>query len=126
MTYTSITHTGNDHSFWRKGLEFYADEIEIMESRLGEIAAKNNTFEARQGIEHFQNQFIVQRNNMDELNHEVNLYVGKLGVDAQQHAGRVEAHMIEDHKVLQDKYETFEKIMNGLRHEFNDFVGKWL
>lgn len=126
MTYTRITQAGNDHSFWRKGLEFYADEIEIMESRLIEITSKNSSFEARQGIEHFQNQFIVQRNNMDELNHEINLYVQQLGDDAQNHQGRVEVGRLAEHDALQEKYEVFEKVMNGLRHEFNDFLGKWM
>ncbi|MEQ1677895.1 MAG: hypothetical protein ABL876_14390 [Chitinophagaceae bacterium] len=126
MTYTSISQTGNDHSFWRKGLEFYADEIEIMTSRLGEIASKNSNFEARQGIEHFQNQFIVQRNNRDELRHEINLYVEKLGTDVRQHGGHVNTDLVSEHGILQDKYETFEKVMNGLRHEFNDFLGKWM
>lgn len=126
MTYTSITQAGNDHSFWRKGLEFYSDEIEIMESRLAEVASKNNSFEARQGVEHFQNQFIVQRNNMDELNHEINLYVQKLGEDAQKHQGRMEVGMLAEHDKLQEKYEVFEKVMNGLRHEFNDYLGKWM
>ncbi|MBL7731876.1 MAG: hypothetical protein JNM88_11915 [Chitinophagaceae bacterium] len=126
MTYTSITHAGNDHSFWRKGLEFYEDDIQIMETRLAEVASKNNSFEARQGVEHFQNQFIVQRNNMDELNHEINLYVQKLGEDSQKHQGHIEMSMLADHDTLQQKYEVFEKIMNGIRHEFNDFLGKWM
>jgi hypothetical protein len=97
-----------------------------MDSRLAEIAAKNSSFEARQGIEHFQNQFIIQKNNMYELNHEINLYVQKLGDDSKLHQGRVEAGKIEEHNVLQEKYEVFEKVMNGLRHEFNDFLGKWM
>ncbi len=126
MAYTSITHAGNDHSFWRKGLEFYADDIQIMETRLAEVASKNNSFEARQGVEHFQNQFIIQRNNMDELNHEINLYVQKLGDDSQKHQGRVEVSMITEHDTLQKKYEVFEKIMNGIRHEFNDYLGNWM
>lgn len=126
MTYTSITHVGNDHSFWRKGLEFYAEEIEMMRARLEEIASKNTSFEARQGIEHFENQFIVQRNNIDELRHEINLYVQQLGEDSQQHAGHIETGLVKEHDVLQAKYEEFEKIMNGIRHEFKDYLSKWM
>nr|MBP6215751.1 hypothetical protein [Chitinophagaceae bacterium] len=81
---------------------------------------------ARQGVEHFQNQFIVQRNNIDELKHEVNLYVEKLGKDAQQHGGRMETAMIAEHTALHEKYEDFERVMNILRHEFNEYLSKWM
>ena len=126
MSYTSITNVGNDHSFWRKGLDFYVDEIDLMETRLAEIAAKNTSFEARQGIEHFQNQFIVQRNNSDELKHEINLYVQKIGADSQQHAGHIDAALVTEHHKLQEQYEIFEKVMNGIRHEFKDYLAKWM
>jgi uncharacterized membrane protein len=126
MSHTNINNVGNDHSFWRKGLDFYIDEIDLMESRLAEIASKNTSFEARQGIEHFQNQFIVQRNNSDELNHDINIYVQKLGTDSQQHAGRVDSVLVEEHHLLQEKYEQYEKIMNGIRHEFKNYLAKWM
>lgn len=126
MSYTSINNVGNDHSFWRKGLEFYVDEIDLMESRLEEIASKNTSFEVRQGIEHFQNQFIVQRNNSDELKHEINLYVQKIGSDMQEHAGHIEKGLVDEHNTLQEKYETYEKVMNGIRHEFKDFLSRWM
>ncbi len=126
MSYTAITRIGTDHTIWLKGFGFYKDELDIMESRLAEIASRNTTFEARQGVEHFQNQFIVQRNNIDELKHEVNLYVEKLGVDAQQHGGRMESNMVAGHAALHEKYEDFERVMNILRHEFNEFLSKWM
>ena len=126
MSYTTITRIGTDHTIWQKGFGFYRDELEIMESRLTEIAKKNTAFEARQGVEHFQNQFIVQRNNIDELKHEVNIYVGKLNADAKQHGGRMESTMIEEHASLHEKYEDFERVMNILRHEFNEYLSKWM
>ena len=86
----------------------------------------STTFEARQGVEHFQNQFIVQRNNIDELKHEVNIYVSKLGTDAQQHGGRMESNMLDEHAALHEKYEDFERVMNILRHEFNEYLSKWM
>ena len=126
MSYTNITRIGTDHTIWQKGFGFYKDELDIMESRLSEVALKNTTFEARQGVEHFQNQFIVQRNNIDELKHEVNLYVEKLGKDAQQHGGRMETAMIAEHTALHEKYEDFERVMNILRHELTEYLSKWM
>ncbi|MBI3138646.1 MAG: hypothetical protein HYZ15_08690 [Sphingobacteriales bacterium] len=126
MSYTTITRIGTDHTIWQKGFGFYKDELDIMESRLSQVAGSNTTFEARQGVEHFQNQFIVQRNNIDELKHEVNLYIEKLGADALKHGGRMETGMISEHTVLHQKYEDFERVMNILRHEFNEYLSKWM
>lgn len=126
MTYTNITRVGTDHTIWLKGLEFYKDELDVQEKRLSEIASRNNSLEARQAIEHFQNQFIVQRSNISSLRHEVNNYVRRLGTDSKEHSGHIETEMLNKHLELQDKYERFEMIMNGLRGEFKSFLLKWI
>ncbi|MBL7750189.1 MAG: hypothetical protein JNN29_02335 [Chitinophagaceae bacterium] len=126
MSYSSITRISSDHKVWQKSLEFYKDEIRTLQARLTEIATKNTSFEARQGIEHFQNQFIVQRNNIDELKHEMNHFADEVSQDVLHHAGHVNDLLVVEKKVLKEKYEDFERVMNGLRHEFNDYVAKWL
>lgn len=126
MSYSSITRISSDHNVWLKSLEFYKDEIRLLQNRLTEVATKNTTFEARQGVEHFQNQFIVQRNNIDELKHEMNHYADEVNHDALHHAGHMDDLLVEEKKVLKEKYEDFERVMNGLRHEFNDYLAKWI
>jgi uncharacterized membrane protein len=126
MAYTNITKVGTDHTIWQRGFGFYKDELAIMGRRLSEVSEKNTAFEARQGVEHFQNQFIVQKNNLDELSHEVNVYITKLNLDALKHQGRADEVMLEEHLALHAKYEDFERIMNALRHEFNEYLAKWL
>ena len=126
MTYTNIHRVGTDHLIWQKGFGFYRDELEIMGKRLAEIAAQNTSFEVRQEIEHFQNQLIVQRNNIDELKHEVNIYVEKLSKATKEHQGRTDANMMEERVSLHGKYEDFERVMNVLRHEFDEFLAKWM
>ena len=115
MNNTNITRVGTNHIIWQKGFGFYSNELEIMKHRLEEIASRNTTFEVRQQIEHFQNQIIVQRNNIDELSHEVNLYIENLSRNL------VKA---EDQILLHGKYQDFERVMNLLRHEFDEFLTK--
>lgn len=126
MSYTSVSRAGTDHTIWLNGVGFYKDEIHVMESRLAEVATKNTSFEVRQGVEHFQNQFIVQRNNIDELKHEVNLYVAKLANDSLHHAGHVEDSMLVEKIKLHDSYESLERIMKDLRQEFNTWLSIWM
>ena len=56
-----------DHTEWLSKMKFYTDEISILKNRLGEIASKNSDKEVLAQVEHFQNQLIIQRNNIDEV-----------------------------------------------------------
>ena len=126
MSYVNILRAGTDHTIWAKGLEFYRDELELMTKRLVDIAAKNTSEKASRGVEHFQNQFIIQQKNISDLKHEVRNYVKGLSNDAKEHSGHVDEVYISQGNSLRERYEQLEQIMNSLRHEFNDFLSKWM
>lgn len=125
MKYTTVAHCGNDHQEWLKSVEFYDQDLDTLEKRLLELVGKNNTREVMTGVEHFQNQFIVQRNNIDELRHSINEHAGKVATDLQTHAGRMEEHLVGEHDGLGEQVRSFEKVMNELRHEYNLFLARW-
>jgi len=58
---------------WMNSLLFYNDEMKVMNHRIEEIAAKNSSKEILAQVEHFQNQLIVQHDNVDGLKHDINL-----------------------------------------------------
>ena len=126
MSYTNVTRLGHAHTEWLRSLEFYKEEMKIFKTRLTEVAGKNTSFEARQGMEHFENQFTVQRENIDELNHEIGLYTSKIAEESSEHAGHVEEELVTEHDLLKEKVEGFEKTFNELRHEFNEYLSKWM
>ena len=126
MSYTNINQLGHAHTDWLRGLDFYKEEINILKERLAEVADKNTSFEARQGVEHFENQFTVQRNNIDELHHEIGLYASRMAEESLQHGGHVGQELATEQGLLKDKYEIFEKTFKELRHEFNEFLSKWM
>jgi hypothetical protein len=126
MSFTNIAQVNTEHTEWIKGLEFYKDEIHTLENRLLEIATKNSSFEARQGIEHFQNQFVVQRNNIDELRHKIKEHIHIFTKLPELQEEVVENERLADHENLRDEYQSFEKIMRELRLEFNIFLAKWM
>jgi hypothetical protein len=126
MSYVNILKAGTDHTIWSKGLEFYKDEFDIMEKRLLAVASKNTSEEARKGVEHFQNQFLIQEKNISDLKHEVRNYVKGLSNDAKDHHGHVDGRYLQQSINLRDRYEQLELIMNSLRREFNEFLSKWM
>jgi hypothetical protein len=126
MTYTAVTHCGNDHSHWLKDLGFYDEELDTLEKRLLEIVRKNNGKEVMTGVEHYQNQFVIQRNNIDQLQHDIREHDGIVAAEAQAHAGKMKSTEVGEHSKLKEQVEAFEKVFNELRHEYNRFLSKWM
>ena len=126
MSYTSVTHLTNEHNDWLRALDFYDTEITTMESRLIEVALKNNAQDALKGVEHFQNQFIIQRNNIDELQHNIKINLQQIAHQALAIANHVEIFTLSEHENMREDFMSFEKIMLELRHEFNRFLSKWM
>lgn len=126
MNDTSVSHCGNDHQQWLKSIDFYDDDLDILEKKLVEIISKNNGQEVMASVEHFQNQFIVQRNNIDELRHSINEHAGKVASGVQAPAGKGENVLDHEHDGLKEEFESFEKVISELRQEFNQFLAKWM
>ena len=126
MSYISITNIGTRHSDAIRGLNFYREEFKYMKVRLDEVASKNTSFEARQGLEHFQNQFDIQERNIHDLKHKIDDHVHAMGYDAQTHEGKVSQAHKEMEKDLMEQYSQLERVIYEVRHEFNNFLSKWM
>jgi hypothetical protein len=126
MSYTATSHCGNEHEQWLKSISFYDDDLDVLENRLTEIVKKNNGQEVMTGVEHFQNQFMIQRNNISDLKHNIKKHAGNVAADAQIHAGKMDEFFMDEHGNLKSEVDSFEKVMNDLRHEFSLFLAKWM
>jgi|CXWL01.1.fsa_nt_gi predicted nucleic acid-binding Zn-ribbon protein len=124
MSYTTVSHCGSDHLKWLKSIEFYESELDMLEERLLEIVKKNNSHEVMAEVEHFQNQFIVQRDNIRDLKHSIRKHDGNVSEDVQKYDGQIGAALVSQHDQLKGLFESFEKVVNELRHEFNQFLAK--
>ena len=62
-----------ENTSWTNSLKFYKDEIILLRERLAEIAFKNSNKVILAEVEHYQNQFIIQHNRIDEIMHSIKL-----------------------------------------------------
>lgn len=113
-----------EHKEWLSKISFYRDEVKVMEARVSEIASKNTSKEVLSQVEHFQNQLIIQRNNMDELVHSINEHENYLIQKAKENSVALDHKSVNDHPKMRDSFESFEKIINELRKELNSFLSK--
>jgi predicted RNA-binding protein len=115
-----------DHTEWMNKLKFYTDEISIMKGRLEEIASKNSHQEVLAQVEHFQNQFIVQKNNIDEISHVINLDEKVIEKEINKNPVAVDHREMPSHSAEKESMDAFEKNFNELRTEFKTFAAKWM
>ncbi len=115
-----------EHTEWMNKLKFYADEIILMKGRLEEITSKNNQADVLANVEHFQNQFIIQKNNIDELSHTIKVDEGALEKEVNKNPVAVDHREMPSHAGEKEAIDAFEKNFNELRAEFKTFAAKWM
>ena len=107
-------------------LDFYKDEIKILEKRLGELASKNSKSDIRGELEKYQNQLIVQRNNIDEITHKVKINEDALEREIEKNPVAVDHRHVPNHAAEKELVSGFEKNFNSLRADLNGFISKWM
>ncbi len=123
---THISDLHSEHTEWLNKLSFNKDEIQSFNNRLAEVIKANNSIEVAANVEHFQNQFIRQREVIDELRHEIKQYENNLVMQVEANPVASDHRIVVDHPGLRDQMETFEKIYSDLKNEFNHFLSKTL
>lgn len=116
----------SENAVWLKELAFYADECKIMNNRIAEVAAKNTSKDVLAKVEHFQNQLIVQKNNIDEIKHLINIHEDKINSNINKNPVSADHRSMEDHSKERGLVKGFEKNFNALRHELNAFLASVL
>lgn len=122
----NIIETHAEHTSWISKLDFYTDELIILNHRLEEIAVKNTHIEVLAEVEKFQNQFIIQKDTIDQIRHIIILEEDKILKEVKTNPVAVDHRTVNVHPGIEDLIETFEKNFKELRIEFNTFLAKWM
>lgn len=122
----SIYKQHEENTDWLNRLDFYKEDIKILTKRLEEIAAKNSATEVLSEVERFQNQFIIQNNNIDEIKHLVKENESLLKKEIESNPVAVDHRKMEYHEKEKELVEAFEKNFNTLREDYNTFSSKWM
>lgn len=113
-----------EHEVWLNTLQFCKDEITIFERRMGELATRNTDKSLLAELEHFQNQYIRQREVIDVLRHDIKQHENFLEKESVEHPTAIDHRSFGDHTELRNQMETFEKLYHELKNEFYRWVAK--
>ena len=117
-----LTELHQDHQEWLIALAFYKDEIQILENRLAEVATANTNVEVLMQVEHFQNQFFIQRQNISDLEHAIK-HDEKLIVNSAMANNTATDHRkMEDNTELRENMISFEKYFVELKANLVSFL----
>jgi len=121
-----VDRMADEHSEWHRGIAFYTQELDFMRNRLAVVSSKYTRIEVKAEVESYQNQFIVQRDNLDRLKHDIGSHESNLNRDSQELHDHVGNTTLAAHDVIRDRYDELETTINQLRQEFNRFLAKWM
>lgn len=115
-----------DHMEWVNSLKFYKDEISIFEHRLEDIVRRNTKPEVMAELEHFQNQFIREKEVIDELRHDIKKSENEVEKEHKDNPVAIEHRWFRDHTDLRDRFETFERLYAELKTEYRRWLAQRL
>ena len=111
-----------EHTLWNNELDFYKDELSFLEARLNELSAKYSQQEVSKQIEHFQNQFMLQRENIHNLQHKIEAHEKNLVLFAQNNPTAIENHSFQSHRPFREQMDKQRTIYHDLKKEFFAFM----
>lgn len=97
------TELKEEHESWLDQIRNWEKEVGEMERHNGEISGRSESREFLKRVEHFQNQFIVQKNRLDQMKHNIKIYGGDLSKG-------------------QSEMDDYAGFFAGFRTEFDDFT----
>jgi len=113
----------HEYMTWKRMLEFFKQENAFLKTRLSEVVDRNTDREFLALAEHFQNQFIIKDEFMDELRHDVNELESITNVitGAQKNTAPDKKIETKQNK-LRNEIEYLEKNFTQLKNEFNKYL----
>ncbi len=111
-----------EYQFWLAELNFDIELIKIFEAHLAFISSNNSSKKLMPRIEQFQNQFIRQREVIDELKHDLNVSEKQLAAFVRDMASvGYENERLDNHSELREKFLTFRELFDELKTKFRHF-----
>ena len=109
---------------WLRELDFYKGEIAILTKRLEEIIVANTHTEVTSQVEHFQNKFIVLREVIDTLGHDIKAREGAVEKASEKNPTHVNEHTHAASSELFNRMKNLAADFATSRFELNQFLFK--
>lgn len=122
MTHSNAFTIAHDHKHWLKTMEVCKLNINESEQKLTSFSKKSKEKAFMKALEHHQNQLIIQKNNIDELEHKIHLHLDRYhNLSANQKQSEISI-LEKEHHTLLDACNDLEKLINDRCRECREFI----
>ncbi|WP_324028142.1 hypothetical protein QSV08_09500 [Maribacter sp. BPC-D8] len=111
-----------EHKQWESELAFWNDELKTFNDRLGELAARWTDKDVLKQLEHYQNEFILHGNVIEDLQEAIE----KHELNIANHESSLDITMTNTHMDVRNKMEAERQIYIDLKKEFFKFLSKYM
>ncbi|HMU78381.1 MAG: hypothetical protein JST71_13145 [Bacteroidetes bacterium] len=113
---------------WLKALDFYKNELRFWRKHLSHVVVSNTNKDILREAEHFQNQVIIQVDQIDLLHHDVKQFENKLDQEFESvsKGGKFSQQIVDVEASLRERMKTFEHIYVDLKHDYYSFLRKYM
>jgi len=105
-------------------MEFYKQELTILQNRLEEVASKNTSKDVMVQVEHFLNKFIMTKEQLDILVHDLNAEENNIERKVVELPHHVHQKIVDIDTKIKDRFKDFTTGFADMRLEFNSFLSK--
>jgi hypothetical protein len=115
-----------EHKQWRRELFFWEDEIKSFRNRLVELVNRwtNKTVLAQ--LDHYQNQFKIQEEAINELLDDINLHEINISEHSKKGEDVLDTSVVKKHIEFRNHMDTQRRIYNELKKEFFRFLSEYM
>ena len=116
-----------EYRIWIVELNFDLQLLSVFEDHLGFLASRVNSKSVMARVEQFQNQFIRQREVIEELKHDLNVSEKQLAAFVRDMAPiGYENERLDNHPELRERFLTFRNLFDDLKIRFRYFEAEWM
>lgn len=111
-----------EHKVWTSQLKFQKEELGFFTKRLEEVVTRWTDKDVLKNVEHFQNAFLVQSNQIDQLLHDVKMHEEGLVDRTKENPVAIDHVRFDDHTNQREMVETQNKLFAELKADFMKFL----
>jgi hypothetical protein len=116
----------HENRTWLRSIDFFKQENSFLKNRLAEVVDGTTDKSFLAQAEHFQNQFIIKDEFLDELKHDVNEQEKDLSAKFRHQTYAPDTFMNTRQQQLRSQMQYLEKEFTSLRYEFNYYLASAL
>jgi hypothetical protein len=122
----SLHNLYNECNSHLRVLEFYKQEVKYLQKRLEEVVKKNTNKDIMAEAEQFQNQFLLTRENLDELNHTIKTQLKVIEKAIAKKPTHADEKTVSGGDKFSKNVHDLEKDIASIKLRFNKFLSKYL